>query len=78
MSGKAFSIIKSFLTVVVNNQSLEIYVNNASIPLDSLFNLNIFLLYINDRFKNICQSLVTIYTDDTIFYRCTSKTLDDL
>lgn len=50
---EGLSIIKSFLKVIVNDQSLEAHKINADIPQVSFLNHTYFLLYINDHPKGI-------------------------
>lgn len=73
ISRRAFSIIKSFLKLVVNGQLSEAHEINAVIPQDSPHGSTFFLLYIDDFPKNIFRSLVNMYMDDTSVYMSTSR-----
>lgn len=63
---------------VVNCQSSEVHEINVVIHQGSLLISTLFLLFINQKSKNILWSLVNIYVDDRTVYRCTfSQNLDD-
>ena len=78
ISGRVYSIIKSFLTgrkmkVVVNGQSSEILGINAGVPQGSVLGPTLFLLFINDLPDSLIRSFINIFADDSTIYGLTSK-----
>ena len=81
ISGRIFSIIKSFLTgrsmrVVVNGQSSKVFGINAGVPQGSVLGPTLFLLFINDLPDSVIRSFINIFADDTTIYGLTSKNLN--
>ena len=82
ITGKTFSVVKSFLTsrslkVVVNGQSSDAHPINAGVPQGSLLGPTLFLLFINDLPNDIIRSLIDIFADDTTLYGHTSCHVTD-
>ena len=82
ISGRVFSVIKSFLTgrsmkVVVNGQSSGEHNINAGVPQGSVLGPTLFLLFINDLPDGVKESFINIYADDTTIYGVTKKGILD-
>ena len=78
ISGKLFSIIKSFLlgrqlNVILDGQKSNTYPISSGVPQGSILGPILFLTYINDLpDKLICE--ISMYADDTSLYSCLGKT----
>ena len=77
ISGKLFSIIKSFLlgrqlNVILDGQKSNTYPISSGVPQGSILGPILFLTYINDLpDKLICE--ISMYADDTSLYSCLGK-----
>lgn len=82
-SAENFAIVKSLLSgmkVVINTQSsgaheIKRYSGDATVEQGSILGLILFLLCINDFYRDVLRLLRNIYADDTRVYGCISPNL---